>query len=70
MARLDSAGAEVDMRRGSMSYSPSAVTGASLAVLSLTLRPHTAPCCMKCPTSQTTKQRASQACGTGWKTQP
>ena len=27
MARLDGAGAEVDMRRGSMSYSPSAVTG-------------------------------------------
>lgn len=27
MARLDGAGAEVDMRHGSMSYSPSAVTG-------------------------------------------
>jgi hypothetical protein len=27
MARLDGAGAEVDMRRGSMSYSPSAATG-------------------------------------------
>jgi hypothetical protein len=27
MARLDAAGAEVDMRHGSMSYSPSAVTG-------------------------------------------